>query len=175
MVGQLLLCPFFQSDKKKKIPRYSAEMSGSCRNIRVKRLDYCIRGKTFTYNSVRGMKNYHCQMMVKCCSEQGDFYVRYIFPLARGQSTRETHKTRWSNKQWTYRGLGSRREQGVENDAWVGRGSGRETLTRGKILCHKRFYDIVYATRNALVSEGLQKYKLFTLFFFFFFENKHAH
>lgn len=90
MVGQLLLCPFFPSDKKKKIPCNSVEMSGSSRNIRVKRLDYCIRGKTFTYNSIRGMKNYHCQMMVKYCLEQGDFYVRYIFPLARGQSTRDS-------------------------------------------------------------------------------------
>lgn len=41
---------------------------------------------------------------------------------------------------------------------------GKNTLPR-KILCYKRFYDIVYATRNALVFDGLQKYKLFTLFF----------
>lgn len=36
-------------------------------------------------------------------------------------------------------------------------------------LYHKRFYDIVYATRNALVFQGLGKYKLFTLLLFFFF------
>jgi hypothetical protein len=39
-----------------------------------------------------------------------------------GAKARETHKTRWSNKQWTYRGLGSRREQGCEGGGSEGAG-----------------------------------------------------
>lgn len=52
----------------------------------------------------------------------------------------------------------------TRTQAWIVARRGKNTLPR-KILCYKRFYDIVYATRNALVFDGLQKYKLFTLFF----------
>lgn len=83
-----------QGDKKKSCVIPLKCQGYPAKYIRVKRLDYCIRGKTFTYtSSVRGMKNYHCQMCICVCWSRVIFMLGTFFSWTKAK-VQETHKTR---------------------------------------------------------------------------------
>jgi len=94
--------------KKKKIVCNSVEMSGSSQNIRVKRLDYCIRGKLLHTPAFKGWKIIIVKWWSNAVWSRAIFMLGTFFSWPEAK-VRETHKTLWSNKQWTYRGLGPRR------------------------------------------------------------------
>lgn len=77
------------NNKKKKSVCNSDGTSGVSPKYTSKTTRLLYPGENFyIHQRPHGMKNYHCQTMVECCLEQDDFYVRYIFQLDRGQSTK---------------------------------------------------------------------------------------